>query len=61
MNRLASPVRTRDGLDELVDADAAHLASTDVDRPGPIATTIAVAGLLALGVLVGLALGGWWL
>lgn len=61
MIRPTSPIRSRDRLDELVDADATRLTRADVDRPGPIATVLAVGSLLAAGVLVGLALAGWWL
>src|SRR5690606_36089543 len=59
--RPTSPARRRDALDELVDDDATRLARADVDRPGPIATAIALASLLAAGALVALTVAGWWL
>lgn len=53
MNRPVSPVRARDRLDDLVDADAAARVDATVDRPGPIATVVAIGSGLFLGVLAG--------
>ena len=61
MNRPTSPAGSRDRLDELVDDDAAAMVPTHTDRPGPIATALAVASIVLVGVLAAVALTGWWM
>jgi len=61
MNRPPHPVRVRDRLDELVDDDAAAMVPNHTDRPGPIATALAVASIVLVGVLAAVALAGWWM
>lgn len=59
MIRSASPVRTRDHLDELVDDDAAAMVPGAVEPPGPVATLAALASLVLVGALAAITLFGW--